>query len=104
MPAPGETSESREQRQAKVKVSRMVMVVVMVFALCWLPTQMLYLLGTVGALKGDNVDPLDQVIIITSFNLLAVLNSCVNPILYAFLSRSFREKFFKLRCLQHIPS
>lgn len=47
---------------------------------------------------GTDSDEPSTVIIKIASNCLAYMNSCVNPILYAFLSESFRKSFRRLLC------
>ncbi|KAH9366093.1 hypothetical protein HPB48_022911 [Haemaphysalis longicornis] len=70
----------------------MLILVVSLFVLCWAPH--------LGAERADRVrrrldasnysylKPLR-----TTFHLLSYLNSCVNPLVYGFMSRSFRGSF-----------
>jgi hypothetical protein len=80
-----------ETMRARRRVTRMVVVVVAVFAICWLPWQ------TASMIQSfiDHRSPLNHSVAFAGFkiasNCLAYLNSCVNPILYAFLSDNFRN-------------
>ncbi|CAG0879083.1 unnamed protein product [Cyprideis torosa] len=77
----------------KRRATRLVIVVVVIFAVCWLPIQLFLLLKTLLNVREMN---LTLVFIQVFSNVLAYMNSCVNPILYAFLSESFRKSFRKL--------
>ncbi|GFR22861.1 allatostatin-A receptor [Trichonephila clavata] len=83
---------SAESVKSKKRVTRMVVVVVVVFACCWCPIQIVLVLKSVNAY---DLNPANIVIQITS-HILAYMNSCVNPILYAFLSDNFRKAFRKV--------
>ncbi|KAM7296467.1 hypothetical protein ISCGN_021625 [Ixodes scapularis] len=85
---------SRESVRSKKRVTRLVVVVVMVFAVCWCPVQVVLVLKSVD-LYGLPMNPTRIVIQIAS-QILAYTNSCVNPFLYAFLSDNFRKSFRKI--------
>ncbi|XP_029039398.1 allatostatin-A receptor-like [Osmia bicornis bicornis] len=83
---------SAESRRGRRRVTRLVLVVVGVFAFCWCPIQVILVT------KSLNVYPLTSATIMVQIasHILAYTNSCVNPILYAFLSDSFRKAFRKI--------
>ncbi|XP_066299100.1 gastrin/cholecystokinin type B receptor-like [Branchiostoma lanceolatum] len=73
-----------------IKILRMLLVVVFVFALCWGPRLILLTLSKFALVNvhTELVYALD-----ITFHLLTYLNSCVNPVCYAFMSRHFRQSF-----------
>lgn len=79
------------------RVTRLVVVVVLVFAGCWCPIQIVLLLKTYNAytISMDSIGTFRLVVQIMA-NVLAYMNSCLNPILYAFLSDNFRKAFHKV--------
>ncbi|XP_008556039.1 allatostatin-A receptor isoform X1 [Microplitis demolitor] len=83
---------SAESRRGRRRVTRLVIVVVGVFAFCWCPLQLILVA------KSLNFYPLTttSVMIQIASHVLAYMNSCVNPILYAFLSENFRKAFRKI--------
>ncbi|KAG8192264.1 hypothetical protein JTE90_014120 [Oedothorax gibbosus] len=83
---------SAESVKSKKRVTRMVVVVVVIFACCWCPIQIIMVL------KGLNAYGLSRtsIMIQITSHVLAYMNSCVNPILYAFLSDNFRKAFRKV--------
>ncbi|ODM99727.1 Allatostatin-A receptor [Orchesella cincta] len=83
---------SRQSLRGKKRVTRMVVVVVGVFAVCWLPIQTVLLLKSLNLYQ---ITDLTVAIQITA-HVLGYMNSCVNPILYAFLSDNFRKAFRKV--------
>ncbi|KFM63252.1 Allatostatin-A receptor, partial [Stegodyphus mimosarum] len=83
---------SAESLRSKKRVTRMVVIVVVIFAVCWCPIQIVLVLKSVDSY---GLTPLRIVGQITS-HILAYMNSCVNPILYAFLSDNFRKAFHKV--------
>lgn len=83
---------SVESLRGKKRVTRLVVVVVVIFAVCWCPIQIVLVLKSLGQYE---MNPTNIIIQITS-HVFAYMNSCVNPILYAFLSENFRKAFRKL--------
>ena len=83
---------SQAHLRDKRRATRLVIVVVVIFAVCWFPIQLILLLKSLNMLNMNLTIVLLQVIA----NTLAYMNSCVNPILYAFLSESFRKAFRKV--------
>ncbi|XP_040171392.1 neuropeptide SIFamide receptor-like [Anopheles arabiensis] len=83
--------------RSKVKVIKMVFVVIITFAISWLP---LYAIFCFVKFAGDLV--YDETVQSFILNILPVAqwlgasNSCINPILYAFMNRKFRAGFKKL--------
>lgn len=89
---PGVRRESAERVRSRRRMTRMVVVIVLVFSVCWLPIHVVYIIryyGNAGVTKS-------LVSLQAIGNCFAYLNSCVNPFLYAFLSDSFRGWFHRL--------
>ncbi|XP_058452108.1 neuropeptide SIFamide receptor-like [Malaya genurostris] len=80
--------------QSKVKVIKMVLVVIITFTLSWLP---LYAIFCFVKFAGDLIyeDSVQSFIfgILPVAQWLGAANSCINPILYAFMNRKFRAGF-----------
>lgn len=87
--APGGRA-SAESIKNKKRVIKMVLIVVVIFALSWLPIHVILVLR---ALHMYATTPANMTIQIIS-HILAYSNSCINPILYAFLSEPFRRGFW----------
>lgn len=87
-------SQRAESIRSKKRVTKMIIIVVGIFALCWLPIQILFMFQYFGNFPHTVVTFGIQM----TCNCLAYMNSCVNPILYAFLSENFRRSFRKLLC------
>ncbi|CAO1382419.1 unnamed protein product [Diamesa hyperborea] len=83
---------SAESRRGKKRVTRMIVVVVLAFAICWLPIQIILVLKSLHMYDTTALTVGLQII----SHVLAYTNSCVNPILYAFLSENFRKAFRKI--------
>lgn len=69
----------------------MLMVVVVLFAVCWTPilvNNVLIAFEHLDYLSMGYLKPLRMV-----FHLLSYANSCVNPFVYAFMSKNFRDGF-----------
>ncbi|KAG7462806.1 hypothetical protein MATL_G00188640 [Megalops atlanticus] len=82
-----------KQVRARRKTARMLMVVLLVFALCYLPISVLNIMKRVfGAFKSTN----NRETVYAWFTFshwLIYANSAANPIIYNFLSGKFREEF-----------
>ncbi|XP_044851728.1 G-protein coupled receptor 54-like isoform X2 [Mauremys mutica] len=76
----------------RAKVSKMVVVIVVLFTVCWGPIQ-LYLLfqGFYGSFQANY----ETYKIKTWANCMSYANSSINPIVYAFMGDSFRKSFKK---------
>ncbi|XP_022239718.1 allatostatin-A receptor-like [Limulus polyphemus] len=83
---------SAESQKSKKRVTRMVVVVVLIFAICWFPIQIVLVLKSLRKYELEAGTIALQI----SSHILAYMNSCVNPILYAFLSENFRKAFRKV--------
>lgn len=83
---------SAESRRGKKRVTRMVVVVVFAFALCWCPIQVILVLKSFEVYEVTHGSIITQIVA----HVLAYTNSCINPILYAFLSENFRKAFRKV--------
>ncbi|XP_064626453.1 allatostatin-A receptor-like [Lineus longissimus] len=92
----GAGSQSAETIRSRKRVTRMVIIVVVIFAVSWLPNHLCFMI-----LYWRQNPPTEKYFyIFHSFaRILAYANSCVNPILYAFLSENFRKGFRKILCL-----
>ena len=88
-------NQSSESMRSKRRVTRMVVIVVLIFAICWLPIQVIFMFINFGTYPDSTAFVAVQI----ASNCLAYMNSCVNPILYAFLSENFRKSFRKVLCI-----
>ncbi|TNN80601.1 Somatostatin receptor type 5 [Liparis tanakae] len=86
-----------KRRKSERKVTRMVVIIVLVFVLCWLP----FFTGNIVNLV--HIIPENHKTIYFFLIILTYVNSCANPILYAFLSENFRQSFQKVLCF-HKPN
>ncbi|KAK3761512.1 hypothetical protein RRG08_016656 [Elysia crispata] len=69
----------------------MLVLVVVLFILCWGPIIINNVLVAFEVLHKLHYGYLKPMRI--TFNLLSYINSCVNPIVYAFMSKNFRQSF-----------
>ncbi|KAM9857054.1 somatostatin receptor type 3 [Aulostomus maculatus] len=83
---------SSRRKKSERKITRMVVVVVAVFVLCWLPFYALNIINLLVVLPGDFRGLYVFVVV------LSYANSCANPILYGFLSDNFKRGFRKALC------
>ncbi|KAG8516804.1 Somatostatin receptor type 4 [Galemys pyrenaicus] len=82
----------QQRRRSEKKITRLVLMVVAVFVLCWMPFYVVQLLNLF-------VTSLDATVNHVSL-ILSYANSCANPILYGFLSDNFRRSFQRILCLR----
>ncbi|NXE37567.1 BRS4 protein, partial [Ptilorrhoa leucosticta] len=93
MPAE-EHGHARKQIESRKRVAKTVLVLVALFAFCWLPNHILYLYRSFT--YHTSVDASTFHLIATIFSrALAFSNSCVNPFALYWLSKSFRQHFKK---------
>ncbi|XP_028968737.1 allatostatin-A receptor-like [Galendromus occidentalis] len=85
---------SAESVRSRRRVTRLVVVVVVTFAVCWAPIQVILFLKSMQMINVAS----NMILLILQIcsQILAYTNSCLNPILYAFLSENFRKAFRKL--------
>ncbi|XP_060575800.1 orexin receptor type 2-like [Ruditapes philippinarum] len=81
--------ENVGQTESRRKAVRMLVAVVIVFALCFLPNHTLNILRYTGQLQKV---PNKRVIALFA-HWATFFNSCVNPVIYNFMSETFRKAF-----------
>ena len=93
-------SSSGRQKEARrlehnTKIVKMLVSVVLLYAICLLPNQVVWLWYEFGA--GQNWPHINELLIFGS--LMVYINSSVNPLLYAGMNEEFRKGFARiLRC------
>lgn len=80
------------RRRSERKVTRMVVVMVLVFLVCWLPFFVTNMVNLIHIIPKTNKTIYFIIVILT------YLNSCANPFLYCFLSDNFKQSFQKVLC------
>ncbi|XP_060537437.1 gastrin/cholecystokinin type B receptor-like [Cylas formicarius] len=78
------------------QVIYMLVTVVTLFAICWSPLLVDNILNAYDILCPERTGALKYMS--SAFHLMAYFNSCVNPIIYGFMSKSFRESFMLALC------
>ncbi|XP_071789677.1 galanin receptor 2b-like [Asterias amurensis] len=73
------------QHEVAQELSRMLLVVVLTYAACWLPNQAIFLAFNLGA-------PVSFTSLPYHFSvMLALCNSCINPFIYTYKNKRFRD-------------
>ncbi|XP_047500271.1 kiSS-1 receptor-like [Penaeus chinensis] len=84
-----------DDASASSQVVSMLVVVVVLFVVCWAPILVVNVLKAYAVLPSYST-ALKHVV--SAAELLCYCNSCVNPIVYGFMSRNFRESFRQVLC------
>uniref|UniRef100_A0A8D2LFJ7 Bombesin receptor subtype 3 n=1 Tax=Varanus komodoensis TaxID=61221 RepID=A0A8D2LFJ7_VARKO len=94
-----------KQIETRKRVAKTVLVLVGLFAFCWLPNHILYLYRSFTYHASIDTSAFHLVATIFS-RVLAFSNSCVNPFALYWLSKSFRQHFKKevLCCKAKVPA
>lgn len=82
-------NQSRESLRSKRRVTRMIIIVIVCFIFCWLPIQLVFTTRAWGVFPSK----MEWHLVHVAASILAYGNSCINPVLYAFLSENFRKSF-----------
>nr|XP_037874604.1 neuropeptide receptor A35 isoform X1 [Bombyx mori] len=92
-----EGSANSQQRlrlvRERKRVALILLLLAVLFALCWLPYNILQLLVDVNAVQVDSVS-----LVLPYTLLLGHANSAINPIVYCLMTRNFRRSLRKLIC------
>ncbi|GMT29399.1 hypothetical protein PFISCL1PPCAC_20696, partial [Pristionchus fissidentatus] len=82
------TSNQERILIAKRKVTRMLITIVVLFALCWTPSYIWWLIVRFGDAMGLHIWNSSLNTVLT---LLTYISSCTNPLTYCFMNKSFRR-------------
>uniref|UniRef100_A0A3Q3XM23 G-protein coupled receptors family 1 profile domain-containing protein n=1 Tax=Mola mola TaxID=94237 RepID=A0A3Q3XM23_MOLML len=85
-----------KRRRSEGKVTRMVVVIVVVFVLCWLPFFIINIVNLVVIIPESSVTAGIYFFAV----ILTYANSCANPVLYGFLSDNLKQSFRKVLCVR----
>ena len=95
--APGVTASNPVIYKSKVKALKMLLVVVVLFTFSWLPLYSVYVRITFQEASISETEwHMLSTFIVPIAQWLGSSNSCVNPIIYCFYSKKFRNGFRKL--------
>lgn len=83
------STSGTERRRIRRKVTRLVVVVCAVFAVCWAPSHVMWLWSNSWALPRRYSFYYARI----ASHALSYANSAMNPVIYAFLSANFRKGF-----------
>ncbi|XP_035670156.1 neuropeptide FF receptor 2-like [Branchiostoma floridae] len=102
-PTPGGDKATDEAKavslQRKMKVIKMLLTVVVLFALSWLPIHVITMINDYGSLSPDQLDVL-WIYVYPACHWLIYLNSAINPIIYGFFNQNFRAAFRTLMMMR----
>ena len=83
--------ENQVRRRENFKVTKTLAIIVMIFAVCMLPSQVAWILLDFGNEKQQNM-----AMVIFKFSLvLTVFHSCLNPLVYGSITKQFRRGYVK---------
>ncbi|XP_018322690.1 QRFP-like peptide receptor [Agrilus planipennis] len=91
----------RDDTRMVKQVIYMLVTVVVLFIVCWGPVLIDNVLTAYGQLPIQRTGNLKYMA--TAFHLMAYFNSCINPIIYGFMSKNFRESFQLALCCKLEP-
>ncbi|KAL3851827.1 hypothetical protein ACJMK2_015532 [Sinanodonta woodiana] len=94
--SPQKTKAHAEDDKTRKQVVLTLIVIVVLFALCWLPVLINNVLVAFGVLDYLSHGYMRHVRL--AFHILSYANSSINPFVYAFMSKKFREGFRQAIC------
>ncbi|KAI4875047.1 hypothetical protein NFI96_014251 [Prochilodus magdalenae] len=95
MPVEGNVA-IRRQIESRKRLAKTVLVFVGLFAVCWLPSHVIYLYRSYHYSEVDT--SISHFVASVCARILAFTNSCVNPFALYLLSKSFQKQFNKQLC------
>lgn len=101
-PTKGKASSARQEEKRlkrNTKIVKMLVVVVLLYAICLLPNQVVWLWHEFGSgKKWTHINTF-----LTFGSIMVYVNSCVNPLLYAGMNDEFRKGFLRiLKCWRDV--
>ncbi|XP_046477360.1 galanin receptor type 1 [Neodiprion pinetum] len=91
-----EDVRTEEESRTMKQVVKMLVAVVVLFGICWGPMLVDNVLTAYGILPWAKIGPYRHSNV--TFQLMAYFNSCINPIIYGFMSKHFRQSFLSAAC------
>ncbi|XP_052101738.1 QRFP-like peptide receptor [Mytilus californianus] len=88
--------KSRDDNKSKKQVIKMLVAVIVIFIICWAPLQINNVL--IGFEVLPDLHEGHHKHIREAFYIMAYANSSINPIIYTFMSKKFKETFKKTIC------
>lgn len=88
------TNYERVVNKQKIQVVKMLLIVVLIFALSWLPLYMLFLVITFSPQESINWHVITRLVPIVQW--IITSNSAINPCLYAWLNKKYRTGFLAI--------
>ncbi|XP_043934979.1 chemokine-like receptor 1 [Protopterus annectens] len=87
----------KNQLTMSSKPFKVIIAVIVTFFICWLPYHVISFLELVSTNSSECNEELERaaIILVPLITSLPFLNSCMNPILYVFMGRDFRQSFRK---------
>ncbi|XP_041936127.1 gastrin-releasing peptide receptor isoform X1 [Alosa sapidissima] len=92
----------RRQIESRKRLAKTVLVFVGLFAICWLPSHVIYLYRCYHYSQADT--SMGHYVAIVCARIMAFTNSCVNPFALYLLSKSFQKQFNKQLCCCCCPT
>ena len=89
--SPAINRNNARNTRTRFKLLRMCIIVALLFTICWFPNQLYYTLASYGLVRLES--PSHHFTIV-----LAMFNSCTNPVIYCFTNREYRKGFLRLLC------
>ncbi|XP_056003480.1 allatostatin-A receptor-like [Ostrea edulis] len=85
--------QRRRSLHKKKRVIKVVIAFIVSFAICWLPIQVICIFGSFT----HHEQTIGSTAVLMVANCMSYINSCINPVLYAFLSKDFQRSFLLIR-------
>ena len=83
--------------RARRRIAKMVLVVMTTFAICWLPIHYVHLRSDFGPPQFCRASYVIRIVA----HCMAYANSAINPVIYSFMSKNFRECFRLAFCCKN---
>ncbi|VDN50746.1 unnamed protein product [Dracunculus medinensis] len=96
----GDLKISKEAFRIKRRITKLVWLIILTFAICWLPQNIRFALKAIyypSPIFWEKYDNEFFFAMQIAIQLLAYANSCMNPILYGVLSERFRDFYRQIR-------